>query len=91
MVASPEQIARQANTKIYELRSRLNAVEGKVVALETAAIRLTDDDITVENANVTYPDSMANVKTKPPGDSDTSDPWTVPDGTADWDPTDPIQ
>jgi len=26
----------------------------------------------------------------PPGDSDTTDPWTVPDGTADWDVNDPV-
>ena len=72
MNSSMEYIARIANDKVHELRSRLNGVEGKVVALQATALQLTDDDITVENVDVKLPGGAADVKPKPPGDSDTA-------------------
>jgi hypothetical protein len=65
----------------------------KILSLEEAMEAVGDDEISVERLEPRLPRRLepSDAKTKPPGDSDTCDPWQVPDGTADWDVNDPVQ
>jgi hypothetical protein len=81
--------ARWVSKRANELVTKAEMIRDKSLALRDAVIAVTDEDITAEAIDVRTPRS-ADVKTKPPGDSDTTDPWIVKDGTADWDINDGI-
>jgi hypothetical protein len=83
--------ARWVNEKVHELAARVDLVRDKTLVLRDAVVAVTDEDITAEAIDVRTPQpAAADPKTKPPGDYDTTDPWIVKDGTADWDVNDPI-
>lgn len=83
--------AARVRSRAAELVTDVAAALTKATVLQGVVNSVSDADIVVEQVSVRESRMLASEpKTKSPGDSDTSDPWTVPDGTADWDVNDPI-
>jgi hypothetical protein len=80
-----------ARDRLAELAGQVQGAYEKVLQLEEA-VDSVDEAITSERVRPRLPRRLKghDVVVLPPGDSDTTDPWTVPDGTADWDVNDPV-
>jgi hypothetical protein len=79
--------------KLHYMAADLQKIYDKVLALEERLDSLGGENISVERVpppRLPRRLAAAHAKVKPPGDNDTSDPWIVKDGTADWDASDAI-
>jgi hypothetical protein len=85
-------VIRAGREKLHHSAIKLQKVYSKLLLLQEQLDSLSDEEISVKPVSPRLPRYLKPYNPQPRGgDSDTSDPWTVPDGTADWDVSDGVQ